>query len=153
MNRLVSRNLSTQLAKHLSSPYENRVEGVPVIHLQGCTKAFPENVVDKNILSPAHVCQRMNGRVDFSLYFIEMTWRREGKDLTCACSFSRKLLSSFYQKVSDENLWAEHGGQTWVASSNFSMVVLVNGVVLRNILTLCSRDVWILIGCEIIVAE
>lgn len=33
MNRLVSKNLSTQFAKQLSSLRENRVEGVPVIHL------------------------------------------------------------------------------------------------------------------------
>jgi len=33
MKRLVSKNRSTQFAKQLSSPRENRVEGVPVMHL------------------------------------------------------------------------------------------------------------------------
>jgi len=33
MNKLVSKNLSTQFVKQLSSPRENRVEGVPVMHL------------------------------------------------------------------------------------------------------------------------
>lgn len=33
MKRLVSKNRSTQLTKQVSSPRENRVEGVPVMHL------------------------------------------------------------------------------------------------------------------------
>ena len=33
MKRLVSKKRSTQLTKQLSSPRENRVEGVPVMHL------------------------------------------------------------------------------------------------------------------------
>jgi hypothetical protein len=33
MKMLVSKNRSTQLTKQLSSPRENRVEGVPVMHL------------------------------------------------------------------------------------------------------------------------
>jgi hypothetical protein len=33
MNKLVSRNLSTQLERQASSPLEKRVEGVPVMHL------------------------------------------------------------------------------------------------------------------------
>lgn len=34
MKRLVSRNLSTQFARQLSSPRENLVDGVPVMHLR-----------------------------------------------------------------------------------------------------------------------
>lgn len=62
MNKLVSKNLSTQFDKQLASPLENEVDGVPVIHLE-CRIIKPSGRVDGycHVLVPAHACELVDG--------------------------------------------------------------------------------------------
>lgn len=52
MNKLVSKNLSTQFARQVSSPREKRVEGVPVIHLDRIR-------VERRVSKGAYLSQHM----------------------------------------------------------------------------------------------
>jgi hypothetical protein len=61
MKMLVSKNRSTQLARQLSSPRENLVEGVPVMHLIGGPQLKSGSLnKDDNALVPAHAGECMN---------------------------------------------------------------------------------------------
>ena len=72
MKRLVSKNRSTQLAKQLSSPRENRVEGVPVMHLRqigtnNCVRVEWGRGKQSNALVPAHTGKRVDRLLDTRL--------------------------------------------------------------------------------------
>jgi hypothetical protein len=81
MKRLVSKNRSTQLTKQLSSPRENRVEGVPVMHLWQKKKVQwsviwsyggrKEKEVE-NALVPAHTCKCVDGLLDTRLRLLPL---------------------------------------------------------------------------------
>lgn len=78
MKRLVSKNRSTQLAKQLSSPRENRVEGVPVMHLhKRHVKGGSRGTAAKNALVPAHTGERVDGLLDTRLRLLPVKERLE----------------------------------------------------------------------------
>ena len=77
MKRLVSKNRSTQLTKQLSSPRENRVEGVPVMHLWPKIKVAmviwgTDKVEEKNALVPAHTGKRVDRLLDTRLRLLPL---------------------------------------------------------------------------------
>jgi hypothetical protein len=87
MKRLVSKNRSTQLTKQVSSPLENRVEGVPVMHLAK-KKSAKVNMGNGQEVRRTHLSQHILVKV-----WIDC-WTR-----ACACSRSRKVWSSFCSGV------------------------------------------------------
>ena len=86
MKRLVSKKRSTQLTRQLSSPRENRVEGVPVMHLgrKNASQVSKRRSWEDDICERTHLSQHM-------LVKVWMDCCRRA----CACSRSRKLWSSF----------------------------------------------------------
>ena len=65
MKRLVSRKRSTQLAIQLSSDRENRVPGVPVMHLSA-NETTPNTHHSSYALVPAHARVLVNAGLDAS---------------------------------------------------------------------------------------
>lgn len=83
MNKLVSRNLSTQFARQLSSLRENLLEGVPVMHLTMMRKWLCEG----------HCRTYLSQQREVKMWMEECSF-------AWACSFSRKAASSFWKKLS-----------------------------------------------------
>ncbi len=112
---LVSRNLSTQLVRQLSSLRENFEDGVPVMHLEHAAKkkfsergyATPLNLKTKrkNTLVPAQACELMDLGVHSSLKDrkskcdglngLGRTCLKRVCERTCPCVASRKVANSF----------------------------------------------------------
>lgn len=91
MKRLVSKNRSTQLTKQLSSPRENRVEGVPVMHLLQIAKHIGTGTLSKsgtegedseNALVPAHTGKRVDRLLDARLCLLPL---EESLELLLQC--------------------------------------------------------------------